>query len=58
MRTPPLRVGAPLARYTTFGIGGPARLLADVPDSERLRAAIVWAERCRTRRREAVTAGS
>lgn len=45
MRTPPLHFDVPLAAYTTFGIGGPARLLADVADAAQLRQAVLWAER-------------
>jgi UDP-N-acetylmuramate dehydrogenase len=47
MRAPPLRDDVPLAPYTTFGIGGPARLLTDVADSAHLQAAVLWAERHR-----------
>ncbi len=45
MRTSALRSAVALAPYTTFGIGGPARLLADVPDAVRLQEAVLWAER-------------
>jgi UDP-N-acetylmuramate dehydrogenase len=45
MRTPPLRFDVPLASYTTFGIGGPARLLSDAADSAQVQEAVLWAER-------------
>ncbi|HEU5362437.1 MAG TPA: UDP-N-acetylmuramate dehydrogenase [Gaiellaceae bacterium] len=45
MRTPPLRFEVWLAPYTTLGIGGPARLLADVADAAQLQEAVLWAER-------------
>lgn len=40
---PVLRFDVPLACYTTFGIGGPARLFADVCSSEQLLETLVWA---------------
>jgi UDP-N-acetylmuramate dehydrogenase len=42
-RTPLLRFDVPLAPFTTFGIGGPAQLLADVSTAEQLRDAVLWA---------------
>ncbi|HET7044319.1 MAG TPA: UDP-N-acetylmuramate dehydrogenase [Gaiellaceae bacterium] len=45
MRAPLLRSEVPLAPSTTFGIGGPARLFADVSTAEELRDAVLWAER-------------
>jgi UDP-N-acetylmuramate dehydrogenase len=45
MRAPLLRYDVPLAGYTTFAIGGPARLLADVAGSGQLGEAVLWAER-------------
>lgn len=45
MTSPSLRPEVPLAPYTTFGIGGPARLLVDVATSEELRHAVCWAQR-------------
>jgi UDP-N-acetylmuramate dehydrogenase len=43
--TPRLQVDVPLRDYTTFGIGGPARLFLDVRSSEQLREAALWARR-------------
>lgn len=40
--------GAQLAPLTTFGIGGPARLLARVRSADELAAAVRWAERSGT----------
>lgn len=36
------REDAPLCEYTRFGLGGPARLLADAPTEEALQAALEW----------------
>ncbi len=44
MRTPALRIGIPLAPYTTLGIGGPARLFADVRSREELLDALALAD--------------
>lgn len=41
----PLRGNVPLAPHTTFGIGGPARLFADVCSGAQLREAVAWADR-------------
>lgn len=43
MSPPPLRFDVPLAPYTTFGIGGPARLFAHARSSGQLLAAARWA---------------
>lgn len=43
MSRPPLRFDVPLGRYTTLGIGGPARLLVDARSSEELAQALDWA---------------
>lgn len=45
MSMPPLSSDVPLAPCTTFGIGGPARLVADVSSAVQLREAVVWAQR-------------
>lgn len=45
MREPSLRAGVPLAPRTTLGVGGPARLFADVSSAGELRDAVAWAER-------------
>lgn len=43
MSAPTLRVETPLAPWTTFGIGGPARLLVDVRSSAELAGTLTWA---------------
>ena len=45
MSRPALRSDVPLRAYTTFGIGGPARLFADVRSSGHLLDALLWARR-------------
>lgn len=40
---PPLQLDVPLARYTTFGIGGRAHLFMQAHTSEQLLAAVLWA---------------
>lgn len=40
---PPIREHEPLARYTSWRIGGPARFFADAATPEQLRAALAWA---------------
>lgn len=45
-RIAPVRVGEPLARHTTFGIGGPADLYIKVQTAQQLVAAFATAHRC------------